>query len=531
MVFLALSAYCIEPVEILLWEKENPPTSNGLSPEAEDSKNPDRLMYVSQPTMTVFPAENPNGTALLMCPGGGYFTLAAKHEGSDFAEILNEKGITLAVLKYRVPNGHHEVPADDARQAIRLLRRNADKWGINPERIGIGGASAGGHLAATVATHPMDDESLVNFQVLLYPVISMQEGLTHKGSRENLLGVNPSQELVDFYSNELQVTEITPKAFISATIDDKAVPVENTFKYYDALTSKGVDVDMKIYPKGGHGWAYRPQSMPYHSEWLDDLTGWLERLDSPLGSQNNEWTGKKVAILGDSMSDPRKKFAKKRFYNYLEDSLGIEAFPYAVSGFTWKDLMGEASKLRDEHPDDLDAIIIWAGTNDYNKSIDLGDFFNIEKAKINVNGNEEVRAHRQYNQSENTFTGRINNLLGYLKKHYPETQIVIMTPIHRGYAKFNEKNVQPSEEYSNALGLFIDDYVATIKRGAEIWSMPVIDLFSESGILPALSDHSVYIVNPETDRLHPNDNGHKRIAKLVENRLKTLPSSFDTVDK
>lgn len=266
------------PIEIKLWENGSAPTSNEINPEAENMSNMDWVTYVSEPTMTVFPAEKPNGMALLMCPGGAYYGLAMLHEGADMAKDLNSLGITLAVLKYRTPNGHHEVPADDARQALRILRRSADKWGINPDRIGIGGASAGGHLASTVATHPMDEESKVNFQVLIYPVISMQEALTHQGSRENLLGKNPSKELIEFYSNELHVTSNTPKAFICATVDDNIVPVKNTYEYYDALTSKDVEAEMRIYPKGGHGWAYRPAQMPYHTQWLNDLKAWLSSL-------------------------------------------------------------------------------------------------------------------------------------------------------------------------------------------------------------------------------------------------------------
>ncbi|MCH5239613.1 MAG: SGNH/GDSL hydrolase family protein [Muribaculaceae bacterium] len=241
----------------------------------------------------------------------------------------------------------------------------------------------------------------------------------------------------------------------------------------------------------------------------------------------NEWRGKRVAILGDSMSDPEmKRVSQKRFYDYLQESIGIEPLPYAHSGYTWKELAGMAQRLTEEHPDDLDAIFIWAGTNDYNKSLPLGDFFTKTKSKVNANGEEVWRDHKHYNRDENTFTGRINNVLGYLKRHYPETQIVVLTPIHRGYAKFRENNIQPSEEYSNALGLFIDDYVETIKEGAKIWSVPVIDLFSESGIVPALPNQSIYIANPETDRLHPNDKGQKRIAKVVEYKLRGIPPSF-----
>lgn len=520
--FISLNVFALTPEEIRLWEKEPAPTSNEIPSDAEDNRNLDWIMNVSDPTVTVYPADNPNGMSLLMCPGGAYIGLAGKHEGSDLAEILNSRGITLAVLKYRMPNGHHEVPADDARQAIRILRRNADKWGINPERIGIGGASAGGHLASTIATHPMDMESAVDFQVLIYPVISMQDSITHPGSKQYLLGENPSAELVDYYSNEKQVTSTTPRAFISTSIDDNVVPPANSFDYFDALTSNGIDVDMHIYPKGKHGWAFRPKQMPYHDQWLNDLTRWLDNLYADSDNQKSGWKGKKVAVLGDSMSDPRLKVTKKRFYDYLAETVGIIPLSYGVNGYQYKDLLGKARQMREEKGDSIDAVIIWAGTNDYNASIPIGSFYTEERSIVNADGKEVKRKQRILSDDGSTFCGNINNLLGYLKTEYPEKTIIIMTPIHRGYAKFSEKNVQPSEEYANGLGLYIDDYVKALKEAGSVWSVPVIDLYSQSGILPALQSNTRYIANETYDRLHPNDLGHQKIANAVEGHLKVI---------
>lgn len=263
------------PIVFSIWP-DGAPTSNEIPADAEDSSNPDWIFSVSEPTLTVFPAPNPNGTALVMCPGGGYAGLAFKHEGMDMAKDLNEAGVTVAVLKYRMPNGHKEVPADDARQAIRLLRRNAARWGINPDRIGIGGASAGGHLASTVATHKTDEESAPNFQVLLYPVISMHKDITHMGSRENLLGKDVSCKTVAYYCNEDQVSETTPPAFITASSDDDVVPIQNSLRYVDALAVQGVPVSLHIYPKGGHGWAYT--NFNNQSMWVGELLNWLAQL-------------------------------------------------------------------------------------------------------------------------------------------------------------------------------------------------------------------------------------------------------------
>lgn len=523
---LSCSAWAATPVEIKLWDNEAAPTSNGIAADAEDSSNPDWVLRVSEPTVTVFPADNPNGTALLMCPGGAYIGLAMMHEGKDLAEILNDKGITLAVLKYRMPNGHYEVPADDARQALRLLRKNASEWGINPERIGISGASAGGHLASTVATHPMDEDSRVDFQVLIYPVISMRDEITHKGSKENLMGKNPAEALVEYYCNEKQVSPDSPRAFISTTLDDDVVPVQNTLDYFDALTANGVKATMHLYPRGGHGWAYRPNQMPYHDQWLTDLTTWLSGLYEDTADTSDSWAGKKVAVLGDSMSDPGMQVSKKRFYNYLAESVGIEPYPYAVSGYQWKDLYAKAEQLKKEHGDDVDAIFIWAGTNDFNASRPLGQFYTETKEKVNVNGKMQSRKRRTLTTDTSTFCGSINRLLGYLKTNFPEKQIVILTPIHRGYAKFGDNNVQPSEEFANGQGLYIDDYVEVLREAGSLWSVPVIDLFGESGLYPSFVSNDAYIANTSTDRLHPNDLGHKRIAATVERHLTTIPSKF-----
>lgn len=273
--FLSVS-HAVNPITIPLWP-DGAPTSNGISPDSEDSANPDWISNVSTPTLTIYPAENPNGTALVMCPGGAYAGLAAKHEGSDLAKDLNPAGITLAVLKYRMPNGHNEVPLDDARQALRLIRSRAAEFGINPAHVGIGGASAGGHLASTLATHAADSASIPNFQVLLYPVITMREGVTHQGSRENLLGQAPSEQMVKHFSNERQVTGSTPPAFIVVSTDDEVVPMQNSLDYFDALVKAGVPVSMHVYPVGNHGWAYRPE-FPYQDQWVEELLRWMSLL-------------------------------------------------------------------------------------------------------------------------------------------------------------------------------------------------------------------------------------------------------------
>ena len=259
-------------VELPLWPN-GAPNSNELS-GAEQRQNNGEVSNVTEPTLTVYPAARPNGMAIIMCPGGGYSRLAMNHEGHDMAPWLNTQGITYAVLKYRMPNGHHEVPLSDAEQAIRLLREHAAEWGVNPQRVGIMGASAGGHLAASLDTLYSSDKSRPDFQILFYPVISMQKGITHGGSRKNLLGESPSQELEQKYSLERQVSPRTPQAFIMLSSDDDVVPPINGIGYFLALRDHKVPASLHAYPTGGHGWGFR-DSFTYKRQWTEELEKWL----------------------------------------------------------------------------------------------------------------------------------------------------------------------------------------------------------------------------------------------------------------
>ena len=227
----------------------------------------------AEATLTIYPAKKPNGQAIIACPGGGYAGVATTHEGHDMATWFNTQGITYAVLHYRMPYGKHEIPLSDAHQAIRYMRKNAVQFGFN--QLGIMGSSAGGHLASTAATH-FDAETRPDFQILFYPVVTMTE-YTHQGSKDNLLGKNPSDELVKLYSNELQVTEQTPPAFIMHSSDDTVVPVQNTLDYYLSLCKHGVPASVHFYPIGGHGWGYN-ESFPYKAQWKDEMEKWLREI-------------------------------------------------------------------------------------------------------------------------------------------------------------------------------------------------------------------------------------------------------------
>ena len=257
--------------ELPLWPA-GAPNSNGLT-GTEDLEG-GRVANVIKPSITVYKADKPNGMAIIMCPGGGYARLAMNHEGHDMAPWLNAQGITYIVLKYRMPNGHYEVPLSDAEQAIRLVRQHAKEWNIRPDRIGIMGASAGGHLAASLATLYSSNETRPDFQILFYPVISMVPGVTHGGSRQNLLGNNPSQELEDKYTLEKQVNERTPQAFIMLSADDGAVPPANGIHYFEALLQHQVPATLHVYPTGGHGWGFR-DAFTYKRQWTGELEKWL----------------------------------------------------------------------------------------------------------------------------------------------------------------------------------------------------------------------------------------------------------------
>lgn len=260
-------------IEIDLWP-DGAANSNGLTGE-EILRGTD-LSNVSHPVLYVYPAANPNGTAIIMCPGGAYSHLAMYHEGSDMASWFNKQGVTYAVLKYRMPNGHDDIPLADAEQAMRIMRSHAQEWGVNPNSIGIAGASAGGHLATTLATHYSSAETRPDFQVLFYPVVTTEKGVTHQGSVDNLCGKNATTEQMHNFSNELHVTSDTPKAFIIVSADDKGVPVANSLRYFDALTRNGVVSSLHVYPTGGHGWGYN-DSFAFKRQWTGELEEWLRR--------------------------------------------------------------------------------------------------------------------------------------------------------------------------------------------------------------------------------------------------------------
>jgi acetyl esterase/lipase len=263
---------------VRLWE-QNPPTDNGIT-AAEHTDENYWITNVSVPELTIYlpPRETATGKAVVICPGGGYAGLASRHEGTLVAQWLVKQGIAGIILKYRMPNGHKEVPLDDAQQALRYVRAHASEWGLRPDKIGIAGFSAGGHLASTASTHfsTAGVSSRPDFSILFYPVITT-DFTTHGGSRNNLLSNAPTPEDLHTFSNDKQVNVNTPPAILLLSDDDRAVLPENSIRYYQALKANGIRASLHIFPTGGHGWGlredftYYPQVTALLAAWLKDI--------------------------------------------------------------------------------------------------------------------------------------------------------------------------------------------------------------------------------------------------------------------
>lgn len=276
---------------ILLWEGKIPEEIIVNYEETEIYKD-NELQSVSKvtvPTITIYtPSEiKANGTAVIIFPGGGYSHLSMNKEGKKVAKWLNSLGITAYLLKYRMPDDRTMKdktigPLQDAQEAVRMVRRNAKKWNLDASKIGVMGFSAGGHLAATLSTHftEITYDSIENtssrpdFTILIYPVISMQNEIANKGSKEKLLGLNPSSELIKKFSCDLNVNADTPKTFIVHATDDQSVPVENSINYYLALKNNKIQCELHLYEKGGHGFGLG--LIDTSKNWTQDCENWLK---------------------------------------------------------------------------------------------------------------------------------------------------------------------------------------------------------------------------------------------------------------
>jgi acetyl esterase/lipase len=263
------------------------PDSNGMT-QPEETFEGKRVRNVSEAEMFVYlPKKEINtGAAIVICPGGGYMIEAMDHEGYDLAEWLAGQGVAGIVLKYRLPYGHHEIPLEDVQRVLRIVRQKAAEWGINPVKVGIAGSSAGGHLASTAGTHfdlgkpdsadPIEKFSCrPDFMLLLYPVITFDEEFGHMGSRTNLIGPGNKWELVQRYSNELQVTAQTPPTFLILADDDKTVPPRNSIEFYLSLKKYKIPAEMHIFRDGGHGFGMNKKNLPV-DQWPNLFAQWMK---------------------------------------------------------------------------------------------------------------------------------------------------------------------------------------------------------------------------------------------------------------
>ena len=293
---LSTSGISAQEETLPLWPNGIPNSRESAEKEISEKGEIHWIKNVQNPDITVFlpTRQHATGQAVVICPGGGYSGLAYDWEGTDIAKWLNSKGIAAMVLKYRLPNSasvevSYKAPLQDVQRAMKLVRANAEKWNIDQNKVGVMGFSAGGHLAATLGTQ-FDHEDVFqkdaidslsarpDFMVLVYPVITMKSEYTHQGSRNSLLGENPSGEFVKKFSNELQVKTNTPPTFIIHATDDDAVPVENALLFYKALKEKNIYSEMHIYPEGGHGFSLG-LGKGYLQTWPDRLYDWLKHLN------------------------------------------------------------------------------------------------------------------------------------------------------------------------------------------------------------------------------------------------------------
>ncbi|MEN3323243.1 prolyl oligopeptidase family serine peptidase [Mariniflexile soesokkakense] len=325
--------------EVKLWEKVPSAITNETYKEVfrlNDSGEATGILKVTDPTLKVFLAKNDNqkNTAVVICPGGGYGVLSHYKEGDKIAEWLNSIGISAFVLKYRLPSdlimeNKTIGPLQDAQQAIRMLRKNAKEWNLDTNKIGIIGFSAGGHLASTASTHYNDTvyasdgtSARPDFSMLIYPVISMEDGITHNGSKMNLLGKNPSEALIVKYSNEKQVNENTPPTILIHATDDGAVPVKNSINYYLALKENKVPAEMHIYENGGHGFGLG--RFGTHLNWPKACENWL---------------------IANNFIPEKEVYMFSYFKGNGEDGLHLA---FSEDGYKWESLKNDTSFLTPE---------------------------------------------------------------------------------------------------------------------------------------------------------------------------------------
>ena len=421
--------------------------------------------------------EKPTGKAVVGCPGGGYTGLSMQNEGHDWAEYFNRQGIAYFVLTYRMPKGDRQLPISDAEKAMTTVRDSANVWDINPSDVGIMGFSAGGHLASTISTHS-EFAARPNFSILFYPVISMNEKESHKGSCFNFLGMEGQKDgkLVKQYSNQHAVRRhLTPPAIILTANDDRTVPpVTNGVAYYSAMRRQGNDCALYVYPTGGHGFGYR-SSFTYHQQMLNDLTTWLTTHQGPKKE------AVRVACIGNSITDGFGiDMATQRGYpTQLQQLLGdgYHVKNFGVSGRTMlnKGDLPYQNELawRDALAFRPDIVIIKLGTNDSKPE------------------------NWQYNKG---FKDDLQQMVDALQANKNNPRILLCTPIPAFKPTWN-----------------INDSV--IVHGIT----PVINKVAKKNKLQVIDLHTLYANDGDKmidDGIHPDAKGARRMAEIIAEQLK-----------
>ncbi len=445
----------------------------GLQVSAQSTPKP---FDIEQPSLRVFlPApELATGRAVVACPGGGYSGLAVNHEGYDWAPYFNKQGIALIVLKYRMPKGDRTLPISDAEAAMKMVRDSADVWNLNPNDIGIMGSSAGGHLASTIATHA--PEALrPNFQILFYPVITMDKSFTHMGSHDNLLGKDASADLEKEFSNEKQVTKETPRAFIVYSDDDKVVPPVNGVNYYLALNKKGVPSVLHIYPTGGHGWGIREDFL-YKSEMQNELTSWLRSFKAPRKD------AVRVACIGNSITFGAgiRNRSRDSYPSVLARMLGDS---YWVKNFG---VSARTMLNKGDHP--------YMNEPAYKNAL----AFNPNIVVIKLGTNDSKSFNWKYKAD---FMKDAQTMIDAFKGLPSQPKIYLC---------------YPSKAYLTGDGINDDiiskEIIPMIKKLAKKNDLSVIDLHTAMDGMPELFP----------DRIHPNEKGAQVMAKAVYQSISTL---------
>ena len=504
-----------------LW-KHNPEADTKLWPEGKvPMKDNDRpiknleqelwqrnlvVTDINDPFFTFFPAKGDGARpVVVILPGGGYWQLGWNKEGTEIADWLNSLGFSAAVLLYRAPN-QRDAALCDVQRAIGILRRDAAKYGIDPGRVGVIGFSAGANLAIRASTNwrkrmyervdDADDYSCrPDFQMPIYPWdIRHRRDPAKTGSGWTGMDIRP----------EYPIDSETPPSFVAQSIDDFC-EIETTVAYDWNLRQAGVDSTVRIYPDGGHGYGLRRTGKSVDT-WSTEAAVWLGRFARPQ---------KKVLFLGDSITDARHIGCTKNYWGFLAERYGFKPLVYGINGQRWSDIVAQAKAYGNEHGECPDVVFVFAGTNDFNENVPLGEWYSLSEEKVNRNGKETVLKKRTLSRDGKTLRGRINVAMEHLVGSFPTAKIVLLTPIHRGYATFGADNVQPDESYANELGLFIDDYVNVVKEAGNVWSAKVVDLNADAGLYPRADSHVPFFSNGERDRLHPSDAGHRRMADAI----------------